>query len=438
MRRSRSCCSGGAEFVVVECGAGEERLFAGGLVVLVVGEVFADEVDHEQGVDDPDAVGEVLSALVDVGEASDAGAFAGFRGDLDLERLGLGAGGECVELAVELVVLAGEDLGELFSRGGGELGAGALDLLGGVEHCAVVDADGVGVLVFDDRAVHERAEVAQCTVVQVGAGDALGDRLGEVGCDLVHVGEAVCHRDRQLLAGGALGDALADLLGEGELAAEVVRAPGGDAEVGADGEDALVVWQAGAGVPAVGELLLLVDEAELFALVGLGLDAPDLVGSRLVVEQQHDQGADRREVFEAVGSRQLVAGFGGEQAALSVVEQHGRLVGVGAVADAWDQLSGSHQQRGERLDAVVGDVLAGVRCELEVIERDALDRALDGRLGDGRDVEQGGEGQQRGVGVGHAGRCPFRWRGLWTGHVRGCAARRRCRRRSGRAPGRGR
>ena len=125
--------SGGAEFVVVERGAGEERLFASGLIVLVVGEVFADEVDHEQGVDDPDAVGEVLSALVDVGEASDAGAFAGLRGDLDLERLGLGAGGERVELAVELVVLAGEDLGELLSRGGGELGAGALDLLGGVE-----------------------------------------------------------------------------------------------------------------------------------------------------------------------------------------------------------------------------------------------------------------------------------------------------------------
>ena len=54
--------SGGTQFVVVEGGAGEERLFAGGLVVLVVGEVFVDEVDHEQGVDDPDAVGEVLSA----------------------------------------------------------------------------------------------------------------------------------------------------------------------------------------------------------------------------------------------------------------------------------------------------------------------------------------------------------------------------------------
>ena len=104
--------AGGAEFVVVECGAGEERVFAGGLVALVTGEVFADEVDHERWVDDPDCVGEVLSALVDVGEASDAGAVAGFRGDPDLERLGLGAGGERVERAVELVVLAGEDPGE--------------------------------------------------------------------------------------------------------------------------------------------------------------------------------------------------------------------------------------------------------------------------------------------------------------------------------------
>ena len=80
--------------------------------------------------------------------------------------------------------------------GGGEVRAGALDLLGGVEQCAVVDADGVGVLVFDDRAVHERAEVPERVVVQVGAGDAFGDGVGEVGRDFVHVGEAVCHRDR--------------------------------------------------------------------------------------------------------------------------------------------------------------------------------------------------------------------------------------------------
>ena len=99
--------SGGTELVVVEAAAGEERLFSGGLVVLVVGELLVDEVDDEQGVDDPDAVGEVLSARVDVGEASGAGAVAGLRGDLDLERLGLRAGGERVELAVDLVRFAG-------------------------------------------------------------------------------------------------------------------------------------------------------------------------------------------------------------------------------------------------------------------------------------------------------------------------------------------
>jgi hypothetical protein len=162
----------------------------------VLSELFVDEVDHEQGVDDPDRVGEVLPAHVDVSEASDAGAFADLRGDPDLERLRFGAGGERVELCVELGGLAGEDGDELFAVGGGEVRTGVLDVVGGVEHGAVVDADGVGVLVFNDGAVHERAEVPERLVVQVGAGDALGDGLGEVGRELVHVGEAVCHRDR--------------------------------------------------------------------------------------------------------------------------------------------------------------------------------------------------------------------------------------------------
>ena len=86
------------------------------------------------------------------------------------------------------------------------------------------------------------------------------------------------------------------------MAAEVVRAFGGDAEVGADREDALVLAQAGAGVPAVRELLLLILKGELLALVGLGLDAPCLLWRGLVVEQEDDQCADRREAFEAVGS----------------------------------------------------------------------------------------------------------------------------------------
>ena len=50
---------------------------------------------------------------------------------------------------------------------GGEVGAGVLDLLGGVEHGAVVDPHRVCVLVLDHGAVHERAEVALGLVVQV-------------------------------------------------------------------------------------------------------------------------------------------------------------------------------------------------------------------------------------------------------------------------------
>jgi hypothetical protein len=37
--------------------------------------------------------------------------------------------------------------------------SGALDLLVGVEPGAVVDAHGVGVLVFDDGAMHEGTEI---------------------------------------------------------------------------------------------------------------------------------------------------------------------------------------------------------------------------------------------------------------------------------------
>ena len=39
--------SGGAEFVVVEGGAGEERVFPGGGFVVVVRQLFVGEVDHE-------------------------------------------------------------------------------------------------------------------------------------------------------------------------------------------------------------------------------------------------------------------------------------------------------------------------------------------------------------------------------------------------------
>ena len=161
--------------------------------------------------------------------------------------------------AVESLGLAAEDRRELPAVPPSfEVWAGVVDLLGGVEQGAVVDPDGVGVLVLDDGAVHERAEVAQRLVVQVAGGDPLGDRLGELRGDLVHVGELVGHRDRDLLAARSFGDAGADRLGEGELAAEVVRPLRGDAEVGADGGDPVGLAQAGAGLPAVVELLLLV------------------------------------------------------------------------------------------------------------------------------------------------------------------------------------
>jgi hypothetical protein len=72
---------------------------------------------------------------------------------------------------------------------------------------AVVDPHSVGLLVLDDGAVHERPEVLQRLVVQVGAGDPFRDGLSELRRDLVHVGETVGHRHRQLLVVRALGDA---------------------------------------------------------------------------------------------------------------------------------------------------------------------------------------------------------------------------------------
>ena len=159
----------------------------------------------------------------DEGVAAVAGAVADLGGDAELGRPRLGAGGERVELAVEPLGLAAEDRRELPPSVVVQVRAGVVDLLGGVEQGAVVDPDGVGVLVLDDGAVHERAEVAQRLVVQVAGGDPLGDRLGELRGELVHVGELVGHRHRDLLARRPFGDAGADLLGQGELAAEVVR-----------------------------------------------------------------------------------------------------------------------------------------------------------------------------------------------------------------------
>jgi hypothetical protein len=125
-------------------------------------------------------------------------AVAHLAGDPDLERPAVGARDECVELAVEPVDIAAEDRGDLATTRIGEMLPGLLELLRGVEQCAVVDADGVGVLVLDDGAVDERPNIPERLVVQVARGDPLGDRLGELRGDLVHVGELVGHRHRDV------------------------------------------------------------------------------------------------------------------------------------------------------------------------------------------------------------------------------------------------
>ena len=155
-----------------------------------------------------------------------------------------------------------------------EVRSGVLDLLIAVEQRAVVDSHRVGVLVLDDGAVHERAEVLERLVVELGGGDPRRHCLGQLRRELVHARELVGDRRRQLLAGGALGDPGADLLGQRQLPAQVLCLAGADSEVGADGGEAVLVVQAGAGLPAVAKLLLLVDEAEVFAgVVDLRLDA---------------------------------------------------------------------------------------------------------------------------------------------------------------------
>jgi hypothetical protein len=169
--------SGVAEFVVVEPRAGEVRLLAGRVGVAVV-ELLVDEVQHEGGVDDPDTGGEVRPAVVHEGVAAVAGAVADLRRDAELERPCPRAGRERVELSVESLHLAPEDRGDLFLAATGQVRSGEVDLFGGVEHGAVVDPDGVGVLVFDDGAVYERPEIADRLVVQLAARDALGDGLG--------------------------------------------------------------------------------------------------------------------------------------------------------------------------------------------------------------------------------------------------------------------
>src|SRR3954468_2638350 len=75
---------------------------------------------------------------------------------------------------------------------------------------------------------------------------------------------------------------------------------------------------------------MLVAQREWLARVLLGLDAADLVLAGLVVEQQDDQALDRGEALEVRGAGELVAGAGGEQAALAGAQHDPRLVGAGS------------------------------------------------------------------------------------------------------------
>ena len=154
----------------------------------------------------------------------------------------------------------------------------------------------------------------------------------------------------------------------------------------------------GAGLPAVAQLLLLVDQRQALALVGLGLDPADLLRARLMVEQQDDQALDRRQVFVSRCAGERRARVGGEQPPLPVVDHGSRLAGVGSVADARDELAGAHQHPGESLDSLAGDLAARVRRELERVEFDLLDPAVNGCPRHGRDVEQGRTWEQSGVG----------------------------------------
>jgi hypothetical protein len=86
-------------------------------------------------------------------------------------------------------------------------------------------------------------------------------------------------------------------IGERELAPEVVHPLGRDSQVGAHRGDPVGLREPGAGFPAGAQLLLLIDERQDLALVGLRLDPADLIGAGLVVEQQDDQALDPRQVF---------------------------------------------------------------------------------------------------------------------------------------------
>src|SRR3954451_856738 len=92
---------GGAQVVVVEARAGEVPLVARRRPV-IVGELLAGDVEHEDGVDDPDAGGEVPAAVKGPGVTAVGGAIAQRAVNAELERVAAGARGQGVEFRVEL------------------------------------------------------------------------------------------------------------------------------------------------------------------------------------------------------------------------------------------------------------------------------------------------------------------------------------------------
>jgi hypothetical protein len=116
------------------------------------------------------------------------------------------------------------------------------------------------------------------------------------------------------------------------------------------------------------------------------LDAADLIGARLVIEEQNDQALDRRQVFVALHAGELRARDRREQAPLAVVDHGPGVAPVGSVADARHELAGAHQHAGEALNPFAGDLAARVRGELERVECNPLDPPVGRALRDGRDV----------------------------------------------------
>ena len=79
---------------------------------------------------------------------------------------------------------------------------------------------------------------------------------------------------------------------------------------------------------------------------------------------------------------------GGQVAPLALVDGDGP-DGFTSVADERDQLARPHQQAGQSLQAVCGDLAPRVRRQLELVEPEPLDAALNAFLGNVGDVEQG-------------------------------------------------